>query len=54
VLDEANKRVLKFYVDIEVPVYYRANVWTSITANPLNLAPILRRISECAPSQPIR
>jgi len=25
VLDEASKRVLKFYVDVEVPVYYRAN-----------------------------
>jgi hypothetical protein len=25
VLDEANKRVLKTYVDIEIPIYYRAN-----------------------------
>ena len=25
VLDEANNRVLKFYADVEVPVYYRAN-----------------------------
>jgi hypothetical protein len=25
VLDEANNRVLKFYVDVEFPVYYRAN-----------------------------
>ena len=25
VLDEANKRVLKFYVDVEVPIYYRTN-----------------------------
>jgi hypothetical protein len=25
VLDEENKRVLKFYVDVEVPIYYRTN-----------------------------
>jgi hypothetical protein len=25
VLDEDNKRVLKFYVDVEVPIYYRTN-----------------------------
>jgi hypothetical protein len=25
VLDEINKRVLKFYVDVEVPIYYRTN-----------------------------
>jgi hypothetical protein len=25
VIDEANKRVLKFYFDVEVPVYYRTN-----------------------------
>jgi hypothetical protein len=25
VLDEVNKRVLKFYVDVEVPIYYRTN-----------------------------
>jgi hypothetical protein len=25
VLDEANNRVLKFYVDVEIPVYYRVN-----------------------------
>jgi hypothetical protein len=25
VLDEANKKVLKFYVDVEVPFYYRVN-----------------------------
>lgn len=25
VIDEVNKRVFKFYVDVEVPIYYRAN-----------------------------
>jgi hypothetical protein len=25
VLDEVNKRVLKFYIDVEVPIYYRTN-----------------------------
>ena len=25
VLDEATKKVLKFYVDVEFPIYYRAN-----------------------------
>ena len=25
VLDEANKRVAKFYFDVEIPVYYRTN-----------------------------
>jgi hypothetical protein len=25
VLDEATKRVLKFYIDVEVPIYYRTN-----------------------------
>ena len=25
VIDEANKRVLKFYIDVEIPIYYRTN-----------------------------
>ena len=25
VVDEANKRVLKFYMDVEIPFYYRVN-----------------------------
>jgi hypothetical protein len=25
VLDEANKRVFKFYIDVEIPIYYRTN-----------------------------
>ena len=24
-MDEVNKRVLKFYVDVEIPIYYRTN-----------------------------
>ena len=25
VLDEVNKRVFKFYIDVEIPIYYRTN-----------------------------
>ena len=25
VIDEANKRVFKFYIDVEIPIYYRVN-----------------------------
>lgn len=44
VLDEANKRVLKFYVDVEVPVYYRANSGNNQGTDGQLVAPYLLRI----------
>ena len=44
VLDEVNKRVFKFYVDVEVPVYYRANSANNQGTDGQLVAPYLLRI----------
>ena len=41
VLDEANKRVLKTYFDVEVPVYYRANAANNAGTEGQLVAPYL-------------
>jgi hypothetical protein len=44
VLDEANNRVLKFYGDIEFPVYYRANAANNAGTDGQLVAPYLIRL----------
>jgi hypothetical protein len=44
VLDEANKRVLKTYFDVEVPVYYRANAANNAGTEGQLVAPYLIRV----------
>jgi hypothetical protein len=41
VVDEANNRVLKFYFDVEVPVYYRTNAADNAGTEGQLIAPIL-------------
>ena len=41
VLDEANHRVFKFYVDVEVPIYYRANAANNLGNDGQLVAPYL-------------
>jgi len=44
VLDEANNRVFKFYVDVEVPIYYRANAANNNGADGQLVAPYLLKV----------
>jgi hypothetical protein len=44
VLDEANKRVLKTYFDVELPVYYRANAANNAGTEGQLVAPYLIRV----------
>ena len=44
VLDEVNKRVFKFYIDVEVPVYYRANSANNAGTDGQLVAPYLLRL----------
>jgi hypothetical protein len=44
VLDEANNRVLKFYVDVEFPVYYRANAANNAGTEGQLVAPYLFKL----------
>jgi hypothetical protein len=44
VLDEAKNRVLKFYADVEVPVYYRANSANNAGTDGQLVAPYLIRL----------
>jgi hypothetical protein len=44
VIDEANKRVLKTYVDVEIPIYYRANAANNAGTDGQLLAPYLLRV----------
>ena len=39
VVDEANNRVVKLYVDVEVPIYYRANAANNAGTEGQLLAP---------------
>jgi hypothetical protein len=45
VIDEANKRVLKTYIDVEIPVYYRANAANNAGTDGQLLAPYLLRVA---------
>jgi hypothetical protein len=44
VLDEANNRVMKFYADIEIPVYYRANAANNVATDGQLLAPYMVKV----------
>jgi hypothetical protein len=44
VVDEANKRVIKFYADIEIPIYYRANSANNAGTEGQLVAPYLIRL----------
>jgi hypothetical protein len=44
VIDEANKRVLKTYVDVEIPIYYRANAANNNGTDGQLLAPYLLKV----------
>jgi hypothetical protein len=44
VLDEANNRVLKFYVDVEIPVYYRTNAANNAGTEGQLIAPYLLKM----------
>jgi hypothetical protein len=44
VLDEANNRVLKLYVDVEVPVYYRTNAAINAGTEGQLIAPYLLKV----------
>ena len=44
VIDEANKRVLKTYVDVEIPIYYRANASNNNGTEGQLLAPYLIKV----------
>ncbi len=44
VLDEANNRVLKFYIDVEVPVYYRTNAANNAGTEGQLIAPYLLKM----------
>jgi hypothetical protein len=44
VLDEANNRVLKFYVDVEIPVYYRTNAANNAGTEGQLIAPYLLKV----------
>jgi hypothetical protein len=44
VLDEANHRVLKFYVDVEILVYYRTNAANNAGTEGQLIAPYLLKM----------
>jgi len=44
VIDEANKRVLKTYVDVEIPIYYRANAANNNGTDGQLIAPYLIKV----------
>ena len=44
VLDEANNRVLKTYIDVEVPVYYRTNAANNAGTEGQLIAPYLLKV----------
>jgi hypothetical protein len=44
VLDEANNRVLKFYVDVEIPIYYRTNAANNAGNEGQLIAPYLLKM----------
>jgi ferritin-like protein len=45
VVDELNKRVVKFYVDVEVPVYYRTNAALNLDGSEGQIiAPIMYKL----------
>ena len=44
VLDEANNRVLKMYIDIEIPIYYRANAANNNGTEGQLVAPYLLKL----------
>ena len=44
VLDEAKNRVFKFYADVEVPIYYRANSANNAGTEGQLVAPYLLKL----------
>ncbi len=44
VVDEANKRVIKLYADVEIPIYYRANAANNAGTEGQLVAPYLIRL----------
>ena len=44
VLDEANNRVLKFYLDVEIPIYYRTNAANNAGTEGQLIAPYLLKM----------
>jgi hypothetical protein len=44
VVDEANSRVLKFYIDVEVPIYYRTNAANNAGTEGQLIAPYLLKL----------
>ena len=44
VVDEANKRLIKFYADVEIPIYYRANAANNAGTEGQLVAPYLIRL----------